>query len=186
MTADLRAPISLSDLEAVVADDADLTLNHFHTLLLENPSFMQAARTFGDSFTDPAFVFSLAAGQRMLLLLELLDMEVKNGGITQFFFNRLPVVFEVREAFLLIGESEVLAQYDKALESLAGNQERWGELRNAFHQQTPNWAAFQETYGLLDLGWFDDFYYRRARRPNRAVEYIRAHPAEFITGAVPA
>jgi hypothetical protein len=147
-----------------------------------------------DEVFGPKWFKELTSGQRMLIQLVGFDGQVRNGGITQFFWNRTESVFEVAEWLERLEVTELQSNYGRALEALAGKKSRWRDLRAEFA-----WETFCQTYKLLDLGWFDDAYYDdrgfdeqnewvvHARGLGRAmltrlVEYVRTHPTEFISG----
>lgn len=125
----------------------------------------------------------LTHGQRILYSLTALDGQVKNGGITQFFWNCPDLIFSASDALTALKYSELTTAYEKALETLVGNKEKWIELR---HQSSSNpaefWAPFQATYDLLELDWFDDAYFHNYGPTliNLLVRYVRDNKAEFI------
>lgn len=105
----------------------------------------------------------------------------------------------MRDAIERLGDEAVLGNYEKALEALVGNKERWFELREECYcdEDSPSWESFRQSYDLLDLGWFDAAYFdkkgyndkrqwvtlaRGLQRPflDRLAEYVRSHPSEFI------
>ena len=72
----------------------------------------------------------LTQGQRVLYSLATLDGQVKNGGITQFFWNCPDLVFPASDALAALSYSELSVAYEKALERLIGSKDQWLELRN--------------------------------------------------------
>src|SRR5262249_29996697 len=103
----------------------------------------------------------LTRGQQLLILLGAFDSQVSNGGVTQFFLDCPGSLFEVADAIEELGAAELVGQYGKALEALVGKKDRWLELRAewAGAKDNPRWETFQQTYDLLDLGWFDRAYF---------------------------
>jgi hypothetical protein len=108
---------------------------------------------------------------------------VRNGGITQFFWNCPDLVIAVSEALTALGQSELATAYEKALASLVGNMEAWSNLRNQSEADPEEfWEPFQASYELLDLNWFDDSYFEKygPALVVRLVDYVRASKHEFI------
>jgi hypothetical protein len=124
---------------------------------------------------------------------------VKNGGITQFFWNFPEYIFEVRDAIELLGPPELLQNYEKALESLVGRKEGWLKLRQECYldQSNPDWEPFRKSYDLLDIGWFDKAYFDKRGYNERKewviqqrglhhallkhlADYVRSYKAELI------
>lgn len=125
----------------------------------------------------------LTQGQRILISLSALDGQVKNGGITQFFWNCPDLIFPVSDALVGLGYMELSVAYEKALESLMGNKDQWLNIRKqSSDNPTFSWEQFQETYELLDLNWFDDAYFKQygLMLNDLLLKYVREHKTEFI------
>jgi hypothetical protein len=152
-------------------------------LLYENEKLQKMLRKFGDRLDDPQCVNCLTLGQRILYPLAVLDGQVKNGGITQFFWNYPGLVFPASDALAALEHSELSVAYEKALESLLGKTDDWLDLRKQANSDGVSfWTAFQETYDLLDLTWFDDAYFDQYGPTliDLLVEYVQENKGEFI------
>jgi hypothetical protein len=182
-------------------DEERLIDGYYETLIAANAKFRGIGKEFPRGFEDVNLIKRLTRGQQLLVLLGVFDGQVCNGGVTQFFWNYPEYVFEVRDALDHLGDSELLKNYDRALDALVGKKGRWLELKREWREagNSPRWETFQETYGLLDLGWFDKAYFGERgynekkewvrvkeglQRPflRRLAEYVRLHPEEFIVG----
>jgi hypothetical protein len=152
-------------------------------LLYKNEELLQLLNRFAGKFDDPDCRNCLTRGQRILYALAVLDGQVHNGGITQFFWNYPDLVAEVSEALQSLGATELAEAYDKALAGLIGKQDDWGELRRRSSNDPSNfWEPFEQSYDLLDLAWFDDAYFRMygPSLVQRLVNYVQANKQEFI------
>jgi hypothetical protein len=196
---DLRAKLSSEQFDAIPFDPED-PIDGYHTELIEsNEKFRGIYQEFPRGYEDPALIKQLTRGQQLLILLGILDGQIRNGGITQFFWNYPDYLFEVADAIEELGHPELLANYERALESLVGNKDRWFELRREWYNH-PNdlpWESFQESYRLLNLSWFDkDYFDKRGYNEKgewvkqksglhesfirKLADYVRAHRDEFI------
>ena len=184
---DRRCVMTAAQFDAIPVSDGYPAYGHYESLISNNERIT-------DEVFGPKWFEELTAGQRMLIQLVGFDGQVRNGGITQFFWNRTESVPEVADWLERLAVPELQANYARAVEALTGKKSRWRALRAVFA-----WGTFRQTYKLLDLGWFDDAYYGNGRfnernewvvharglghaMLTRLVEYIRTHPAEFITG----
>ena len=152
-------------------------------LLYKNDKLQEIFQRFVGRLDEPECWGCMTQGQRILYSLGALDGQVKNGGITQFFWNCPDLIFPASEALPVLGCSELAAAYEKALECLIGKRYRWLELRNQSRSDPANFCGpFQATYDLLDLTWFDDAYFEQYGPTllARLVEYVRVNKAEFI------
>jgi hypothetical protein len=191
--ADYRCVMSPADFDAIPADEDSPIVGYYETLIIGNK------RLGPWIFEDVEQLEKLTAGQRMLIQLGTFDSEVNNGGITQFFWNCPEYIFDVGDWIEQMGVRELQANYDRALETLVGKKDRWLALREEWAKglDNPSWETFQKSYGLLDLGWFDDAYFdkysynekqewvRQARGLHhvlltRLAEYVQTHRGEFI------
>jgi hypothetical protein len=196
---DFRAQMSAADFEAIPVDDEYPAHSYYERLIAGNDKFRSIGEEFPGGWGDVRLVKRLTRGQQLLVLLAVFDAQVKNGGVTQFFFNRPEYAFEVRDAIAYLGPPELLQNYERALAALLDNQDRWLELRRECYreQDNPSWEPFRQTYELLDLGWFDTAYFDergydardgwviRQRGFHHALmrrlaEYVKSHRAEFI------
>jgi len=168
-------------------------------LIYKNQKLSEFCQRFAKGLEDPECRACLSQGQRMLLSLCTLDGQLKNGGITQFFWNFPDSIFEVIDGLKLLGEKRLLELYEKAVEGLIGNKDDWVNLREKSYQnpQSPSWEPFQESYDLLDLGWFDNAYFDKYESDGKGnsrlqtpglgpkmlrnlLDYVKSHKEEFI------
>lgn len=138
----------------------------------------------------------LTAGQRVLRAVSILDSQVNNGGITQFFFNRPEMIPHASEGLRAIGAVDAVEAYDRAVGQVLG-ESTWHELtQRARGDNGIDWGTFSELYQEFDLEWFNDGWFpkrewngqstvvvqhRIAHNVHKClVEYIRSRPNEFI------
>jgi hypothetical protein len=118
------------------------------------------------------------------------DGQVSNGGITQFFWNCQDHILEVFDAIRELGPSRLVNLYAKAFKKLVAKMDRWHELRAQWCQE-PKWEAFEQTYDLLKLEWFEKAYFNYQGwfriRPglqhtllSRLVDFVKSNKAEFV------
>jgi hypothetical protein len=198
---DYRAKLSAAEFEAIPRDEECPILGYYEELIDCNEKFRGIHKEFPRGYEDIALIQQLTRGQQILIQLGVLDGQISNGGITQFFWNYPEYIFEVRDAIEELGHEEMLANYERALEGLVGNKDRWLELRHECysHPNGPQWETFQESYRLLVLGWFDEAYYGQKGENEKGewvwqkkglqesflrglAEYVRAHLFDFIEG----
>jgi hypothetical protein len=192
--ADRRREMPVAVFDAIPVDDEYPIDGYYEALIDRN-------ERIGHEVYEQAELFKeLTAGQRMLIQLGAFDSQVKNGGITQFFWNRAESIFDVAEWMQQLSVPELQASYDRALEAMVGKKDKWLALREewAKGRDNPRWETFQQTYELLDLRWFDDAYFdkhgynekrewvRQSRGLHHALlaqlaEYVNTHRGEFIT-----
>jgi hypothetical protein len=196
---DFRAKMSPAEFAAIACDD-DYPLDEYYAKLVDgNDRFRAVYQEFPRGYEDINLIGQLSPGQQLLILLGVLDGQICNGGITQFFWNYPEYLFEVHDAIERLGDTAVLSNYERALEALVGKKERWLELRQECYgnKDGPSWESFRQTYDLLDLNWFDQAYFDkrgyneknewvRMKRGlqhgflHRLAAYIRSHRSEFI------
>jgi hypothetical protein len=158
-------------------------IGYCEKLLYKNAKLVELLVRFAGRVDDADCWSQLTEGQRALHSLATFDGQVRNGGITQFFWNCPDLVIAVSEALTALGESELATAYEKALASLVGNMEAWSNLRNQSEADPEEfWEPFQASYELLDLNWFDDSYFEKygPALVVRLVDYVRASKHEFI------
>ncbi len=196
---DFRAEMPPAAFAAIPFDEKHPIDNYYAALVDGNQKFWGIREEFPRGYEDIKLIRQLTPGQQLLILLGILDGQVCNGGITQFFWNYPEYLFDVRDAIERLGDTAILNNYERALESLAGNKERWFALREECHRAEggPSWESFRQSYDLLDLGWFDDAYFdergyndkkewvmlKRGLQHSllhRLAEYVRTHRSEFI------
>jgi hypothetical protein len=189
-----RRVMSATEFDAIPADD-EYPIDGLYEALIDRND-----RITHEVYEHPERFKELTAGQRMLIQLGTFDSQVKNGGITQFFWNCAESIFDVADWIQALGVPELQANYDRALEALVGKKDQWLVLRAEWSKgrDNPKWETFQQTYELLELGWFEDAYFDKRgynerqewvrqstglhhALQTRLVEYIRDHRAEFIT-----
>jgi hypothetical protein len=191
---DYRAQMSSATFDAIAIDVDDPIDGYYDRLIDRNK------RIDHRFFEDHELLRELSRGQRLLIALGTFDSQVKNGGLTQFFWNCPESIFDVADDIEFLGDTQLLANYERALEALVGKKEQWLSLREewAKGRENPQWETFQATYELLDLGWFDDAYFDRHGYDDtkkwvrlgrglhhslmtRLAEYVRSHRNEYIT-----
>jgi hypothetical protein len=196
---DYRAKMTPADFDAIPVDE-DNPLDEYYVALIDgNKRFSGIDEEYPQGYEDIELIKQLTKGQQLLILLGVFDGQVKNGGITQFFWNYPGYIFAVRDAIEYLGETRLLKNYEKALEKLAGEKKQWFKLREECYKTKgqPSWETFQQSYGLLELSWFDDSYFDETGYDStgqwtklkrglhlpfqmRLVEYIKSHKDEFI------
>jgi hypothetical protein len=152
-------------------------------LLYKNEKLLEFLQQFVGRKDDPECWNQLTHGQRILYSLAALDGQVKNGGITQFFWNCPDLIFPASDALAALSYSELSVAYDKALESLIGKKGTWLDLRKKSSSNPANsWGPFQATYDLLDLNWFDGAYFEQYGPTliNLLVSFVSENKVEFI------
>lgn len=139
---------------------------------------------------------SLTRGQQLLVRLAVFDMEVCNGGVEQYFWNRPDQIFEIHALLASLNVRPLTEAYEGALQELAGKETPWLELRKRFAGASErDLQLFLDSVELLDLQDFDSSYYGEwdghgtklkpglgDRLGEALLEYVLAHPAEFCAG----
>lgn len=196
---DYRSRITAEAFDGIPPNEEFPIDGYYDALVRRNEKFYELRGEFTAGYEDITFVKQLTRGQQLLLLLGIFDGQVKKGGFTQFVWNYPGYIFPVRDAIAYLGQSELLANYDKAIESLAGKKELWLELRKEWRRagENPQWETFQRTGEILDFSWFDDAYNDQYGRNSegqwvvlspglnsmlltKLARYIRANKDEFI------
>jgi hypothetical protein len=199
MRRDFRSGLRPAEFDAIPINEEYPIDDYYDRLIARNETFRGIDREFPGGFTDNKLVQQLTPGQRLLIFAGGFDGEVKNGGITQFFWNCPDWVFEVRDAFEFLGPQELLQLYERAVQTLIGNKDRWLALREQCYSRPegPDWEPFRKTYDLLDLDWFEHAYFDKRGYNNRGewdvqerglnhalltrlADYVRSHRSEFI------
>lgn len=91
---------------------------------------------------------------RAIAAIALLNIEVQNGGLIQFFWNRPQWAEHVSPALRLVGADALADQYDKAVEQLAEGID--GFVRHRERGDVDDFAAAARDQ---DLEWFDRLYF---------------------------
>jgi hypothetical protein len=207
---DLRVPLSAADFEritekgmprSVLQADPDLTslrardwkwIAHYEKLIRKNIPLQEVLTEYRDRFDEPELWQQLTLGQRIVVPLASFDGQVKNGGVAQFFWNCTGLILPVRQAFAELNMPNLAANLDRAVAVLREQFHDWKTLRNSSDSVDEDaWAAFEESYELLDLDWFDQAYFSlHTDKPDgppseevitiRLMDYILAHRDEFI------
>ena len=139
---------------------------------------------------------SLTRGQQLLVRLAVFDMEVCNGGVEQYFWNRPDRIFEIHGLLESLDVRPLTEAYEGALQALAGKETPWLRLRERFAGASQaDLQLFLDSVELLDLQAFDSTYYGEwdghgtKLKPGLGnllgdglLEYVLAHPAEFCAG----
>jgi hypothetical protein len=208
---DLRLPLSHAEFERIsekgaprslLKNDPNLVshnrardwkwIAHYEKLIRKNAPLQQVLTQFRDRFDLSSLWPQLTSGQRFVLLLATFDGQVRNGGVTQFFWNCLSYTAPVQQALHEFNMPELAAKLDRAVATLLERFPDWNALRSSFESVDEDaWAAFEESYELLDLDWFDQAYFSlHTDKPDgppsqevitiRLLEYIATHRDEFI------
>lgn len=158
---DYRALLTFEEFAQIEDDQHEPLDPYYDALISDNVRFLEIDDNFPGGYEDPNFIPHATRGQQLLILLGCFDGQVKNGGITQFFWNFPEFIFEVLDALQEIADPILIEMYQKAVETLLGKRDQWVTLQMQWEQQgeNPVWKTFQESYELLDLGWFDDDYF---------------------------
>ena len=189
LSADYRRVMSLSEFDRLAINEEYPIVSYYEALIGENDRLGREGYVQSERFQD------LSDGQRMLIQIAEFDGQLKNGGITQFFWNFAENMPGVSRCIELLGQSELLAHYHRACETLTSNQSRWSKLRVEDN--------YEEACNLLDLEWFDGLYFDgygyneqgewglrsiglQHGLALQVVDYIRDHTNEFIVEPVPA
>jgi hypothetical protein len=196
---DFRAKLTPTDFAAIPFDQEQPIDNYYAELIDGNQLFRGIQKDYPRGYEDIQLIRKLTSGQQLLILLGVLDGQICNGGITQFFWNYPEYAFDVRDAIDRLRDVAMLTNYERALEALVGNRGRWFELREECYRAegSPAWESFRQSYDLLDLRWFDEAYFdkrgyndekewvtlaRGLQYPflHRLAEYVRSHRSEII------
>jgi hypothetical protein len=199
MVRDFRSRLGPAEFDSIPSDDEYPIDDYYDRLIASNDKLREMDDEFPRGVSDISFLRHLTRGQKLLLLIGGFDGQVKNGGITQFFWNCPERVFAVRDAIEFLGPPELLELYERAMESLIGKKDRWLALREECYSRPggPAWEPFRKTYDLLDLDWFEKAYFdKRGYNDSgqwvvqerglhhalltRLANYVRSHRHEFI------
>ncbi len=126
---------------------------------------------------DPSnHLAEMTPGLRHIYLTWLLDAEVKNGGLHQFFWNNEhTLAAEAAESFRALGAQEVADLVKRAIVTFSKAFPQWQKLR-----RKGTLKAFAESRECTALDKLDDRYYERAQTlESLQVRYIRSHLEEF-------
>ena len=101
----------------------------------------------------------LTSGQQMLIQLHNFDGQVKNGGITQFFWNCQSSIFDIGVHLKALEFDIFYTNYIKAVEMLFEKNGSWDHLHSEWSKAPNKVEYFQQASSDVDLKWFDDQYY---------------------------
>lgn len=158
-------------------------IGYCEKLIYKNERLTQLLKQFVGRLDHPECWSHLTPGQRIIYSLAALDGQVKNGGITQFFWNCPDLIFAASDALASLSCNELSGSYENALKSLIANKSMWLDLRKQSSVELASfWEPFQATYDLLDLNWFDDAYFKQygPELIDLLITYIRENRGEFI------
>src|SRR5262245_24239980 len=135
---DRRRVMSVTDFDAIPSDDEYPIDGLYEALIDRNEQIGH------EVYEQPERFKELTAGQRMLIQLGTFDGQVKNGGITQFFWNFPESIFDVADWIEALGLPALQANYDRALEALVGKKDQWLALRTEWckGRDDPKWESF--------------------------------------------
>lgn len=141
------------------------------------PAF-EAVSIYGGPASIDEQLASLTPGQRAILALHWTVSEVSNGGFDQYFMNPTgDLAFEARAGFERIGADRTAALVDRAFAAFPGGSVPRDTDRRARLLESLDDDRRDELFETVD----EEFYsLMDSELYPRAVEYIRAHPAEFI------
>ena len=113
--------------------------------------------------------------------------DTDNGGVYQFFFNRIQFAYAATEAFQELGQHDLLDDYLIAFDEVTGFQDKHLELRTRFENLDLEWAeratGFQEGAKLLTSAKkIEDYYYNEdfKRQLHKSVaDYIEQRMDQF-------
>ena len=97
---DRRRIMSATEFDAIPTNNDDPIDCLYEALIDRNK------RIENEDYEQPERFKELTTGQRMLIQLGTFDSQVKNGGITQFFWNRAESIFDVAEWIETLGVSD--------------------------------------------------------------------------------
>lgn len=160
-----------------------MLIGYSEKLIRKNEKLQHFLEQYAGRRDDPDCWNQLTPGQRILYALTALDGQVRNGGVTQFFWNCSDLIFPAGDALAALGYVELSAAYEQALERLLGQKDRWMDLRDQSRANPDDfWGSFQKTYDLLELDWFDNAYFKQfgPALVTMLVKYVSEHKAEFI------
>jgi hypothetical protein len=163
------------------ADDAFDYL--YRKLIEENGQIMALAEKAGCGPYDEPVRKKLRPAQKVLVLMYRLDSEILNGGITQFCWNAPFEINDVAKAIKTLRLPELAKLYKKVDARLEKKLDEWAALRNEWsNSANPDWGLFQQTYALLDLGWFDKAYMakQRSEMVKALLSYVVGHKNDLV------
>jgi hypothetical protein len=169
---------------AKVPRKADDAFDYFYRKLIEeNPKIIALADKKGCGPFDEPVRKKLRPAQKVLALMWRLDSQILNGGITQFVWNAPFEVNDVAKAIKTLQLSELSKMYQKMDARLEAKLDEWAALRNQWEESPKHdWKLFQQSYALLDLGWFDKAYMAKHRSAmvKALLSYVVAHKNDFV------
>lgn len=136
----------------------------------------------------------MTTGQRHLARIAVFDMEIKNGGVEQYFWNHPNTIFDIYDSLVAVGAVETAGEYSALLDRFTEVGESWLDLRARFTGGTSeDLELFIESREVLDTDDFDDAYSGEWDGAGTKVspglgdtlcaamvEYLEAKPGEFV------
>ena len=170
-----RAQLTKAQFDAIPIDE-DPIYGYYQLLIAENERIFPITNAPHHSRDN-----ELTHGQRVLFYVATFDGQVNNGGIVQFLWNEPELVLPVEAAIRVLGQDPLLHQYQKVLDTFFERRDRWLELRKDWVDggTNPPMAAFQSSYHLLDLGWFDHLYYDKHGHDDLGHRIILRHGLQY-------
>ena len=180
---DYRREMTRVDFERLSISAEYPIVSYYEALVAEND------RIDAEVYLQPKNLEVLSAGQKMLIQLAEFDGQVKNGGITQFFWNFTEYISDTAAWISKLGATQLLGNYQRAMDTLSQHHKAWSKFRAADDARAGE--------SLLNLEWFDDLYYDkwgddeqgewglRSRGlqfdfAQRVVKFIQTHSDQFI------
>jgi hypothetical protein len=157
-------------------------------LLWGNPNF---TRVRWRALSDRA-IKRLPAVQRVVLVMNIVDGEINNGGIEQLFFNRVYDMDIIAHDVDAFGWEEFAVRFRRQYDAAFGSKKRAlienlnrrfqvAVARGGDHNEA--WGEFRKVYAEVPGGELNDWYYEEPtkRQFNRAMlQFVRNHEPELI------
>jgi hypothetical protein len=161
-----------------IADPLSLEDDKLARAVFHNILHRIGEEAFKDQEAMIAILNQCSAGQRMIYFTDEVDLEVRNGGFNQYFWNRSGrFAFEALEGYELIGA----VQFAEAMKAaIAQSLAEAPKMRRLFAQHTIE--AFSKSYRRTKLADADHMYYlARTDEPIAEIQarFIRSHPDQF-------
>lgn len=117
--------------------------------------------------------------QRAITSIAILDGQIQNGGLLQFFWNYGYLAQSVSPALRLIGFPTLADKFDKAADQLAENAAEFLE-----HREGDSVDDFADAAEEVDFTWFEREYFgefdRTADRWSGLVEQLYQHSTSYM------
>jgi hypothetical protein len=143
------------------------------TLLWKN----QAVAALLDEFRGPAE--GVNDSQRAFAAVAIVDLEVPNGGLLQFFWNCPGWVDEVPAALRAMELPSLADVFERSTAELITRMERFSEFR-----KKDSLEAFSDCAGEFDFKEFDSAYFDLGKQVHaNAIAFVSQHLPDFIVAS---